>query len=263
MFKWLLTLRTNTLSLVLIGGSCWAQDERFEVVSIHHHVQQEGSSSTGTSPGGRWYANNLTVLNIIKSAYSVSDHQISGLPAWVNVERFDVQAKGDVDSSVDRRTELVLLKKRLRNMLADRFHLVVEREEKLLPGFELVLGTARKEALSTVPPDTPIAVKEKPGSVSFTGHTMDQFARTLGTRLGKVVVNKTGLSDKHNFSIKLTPEESFNALFGKQRSSVVDSEFSSSSIFSVLPSQLGLRLQPVKVLTEIIKIMRIDKPTEN
>ena len=83
---------------------------------------------------------------MIELAYAVADEQeISGGPAWIRTERFDITAKVDEAeaqafsklSPYDLKTQLRLM---LQSLLEERFHLQVSFATKQLPLFALVVA---------------------------------------------------------------------------------------------------------------------------
>src|ERR1035441_2363368 len=53
-------------------------------------------------PGGRLSAENVALRTLIRSAYRVRNFQISGGPAWMNTDGFDVLAKAEDGTSQDQ-----------------------------------------------------------------------------------------------------------------------------------------------------------------
>jgi len=76
----------------------------------------------GNGAGGGKY---VTLKMLIAFAYRIQQFQISGGPAWIDSDRFDVEGKAeDPKASFD---ELRLM---LRSMLEDRFSLKLHHETK-------------------------------------------------------------------------------------------------------------------------------------
>src|SRR5262245_33495992 len=77
-----------------------------------------GSGSSGTeSTNGLLLITNQSLLRMIQYAYNVRDFQISGGPAWVRSDRYDVTAKPE-GSAHDQQ-----MKQMLQSLLAERFQL--------------------------------------------------------------------------------------------------------------------------------------------
>jgi uncharacterized protein (TIGR03435 family) len=111
----------------------FGQTLTFEVASVklrqlpYQFVKSEISGSRAT-----WEAYGLEGL--IMEAYRVASYQISGVPAWLATDRFDINAK----ASGDRTLTADEKRKMLRALLEDRFHLKVHREVKERPVYSLV-----------------------------------------------------------------------------------------------------------------------------
>src|SRR5262249_7838549 len=78
-------------------------------------------------PGGRLTITGANLRLLIRFAYNVDEAQISGGPAWMDSDRFDIAAKGEGNPTVDQLREM------LQKLLADRFNLKLHRESKDLP----------------------------------------------------------------------------------------------------------------------------------
>jgi uncharacterized protein (TIGR03435 family) len=115
----------------------------FEVAS----VRPNNSGDRGTYftyQGGRFNATNATLRVLIRHSYGVQDSQITGGPSWVNSDRFNIIAKGDVGQSpafpvqlADGQSRLQLM---MQALLAERFKLVVRKERKESNAYSLVLA---------------------------------------------------------------------------------------------------------------------------
>ena len=90
-----------------------------------------------TPPGGRVSVSNATLKLLIQNVYRVRDFQVSGGPPWIATERWDIEATpGSNDTPAitpEQRDEM------FKTLLADRFHLLLHRETKELPVYDLVI----------------------------------------------------------------------------------------------------------------------------
>jgi uncharacterized protein (TIGR03435 family) len=112
----------------------------FEVASVkptQHGRNAEGwsRSSVDIPSPGRLVAENSSLDELIRFAYSLQDYQVSG-PVWLNddSESFDILASAPPD------TPKAQIRVMLQNLLMERFQLAAHRENKVLPIFELVVG---------------------------------------------------------------------------------------------------------------------------
>jgi len=211
------------------------------------------------------YIRNQTLELMIREAYGVRSYQIIGAPGWVNEREWEIAAKTDdaetqklkTMNKADIRTERCLL---LQSLLADRFKLAVHQESRMEPALTLVVakgGPRFKEASPTPPGQTPKPpmVMEK-GILTFNGYPISGLAAVLSQVMGQTVVDKTGLTGKYEFTIPWTESE-FQVTTG------APTDDSAISIFTVLQEQLGLKLEPAKVPTEVIVVDHVEEPAPN
>src|ERR1700687_5433050 len=101
--------RTSIMNLKLIGfvlisavGIAQSQNAGpdqphpvFEVASIK--PSEPGGRGMGLRylPGTRMTAQNVPLRFLIQAAYRARDFQVTGGPAWMNTERYDMTAKGE------------------------------------------------------------------------------------------------------------------------------------------------------------------------
>lgn len=85
--------------------------------------------------GRRYELHTASMVDLVSTAYGVEPDTVFGRPTWLESDRFEIIAKAPPKSSeADRKLMLQAL-------LAERFKLVVHKEEKPLDVFTL---TARK-----------------------------------------------------------------------------------------------------------------------
>jgi len=99
-------------------------------------------------PGGGLRATNVKLKMLLVCAYGAREFQISGAPAWIDSERYDIIAKAEPSPASDNRPS-DQAGKRVQAMLTNRFHLAVHRETKAAPVYALVVarkGSRLKEA---------------------------------------------------------------------------------------------------------------------
>lgn len=185
---------------------------------------------------------------------------------------YDVKAKGNGSADLDK------FRLMLRSMLEDRFHLMLHRETKELPVYELVAAkggfkfAASKEG-SCLPPDPnrPPPAPDGPipricggarmgrGLIDVVGVTMPRLIFILSDTLGRAVVDKTGFTGTFDAHLEFTPDEGTGNVPGQ--AATVD--LPGPSIFTALQEQLGLRLEPAKGPVEVLVIDHVERPSEN
>ncbi len=138
----------------------------FEVASIRP-ADPNGRGQFQLLPGGTVIMRSVTLRLLIQQSYDVRDFQISGGPAWMGSERYDITAKpGTVGDQ--RASSLDQMRLRLQALLADRFQLKLHRETKELPVFALVVAK-----------DGP-KLKESPANSGEQGHLRRGRGQLIG-----------------------------------------------------------------------------------
>ena len=232
-------------------------------------------------------ATNCPLQVLIHSAYQVEDNQVSGAPAWLTSERYDIEAK--MESSVVERIRKLSDDERsatrermLQALLAERFKLAVHRETKELPEYALVIAKSGPKLQEAKPGETyPNGIKGPDGiaragfmrmgrgDLTAQGLSMSTVVRLLSQQLGRTVLDKTGLTGIYDFTLKWTPDESQDGpLRGPEpgqpgSGSSPSSDSSGPSIFTAIQEQLGLKLEPQKGPVEVLVIDHVEKPSEN
>ena len=107
----------------------------FEVASIKPSAPQTmGMIRVGMqADGGMLRYSNVSLQDIIRTAYRVKDFQVDG-PDWLNSARFDITAKFPAGATQDQVPEM------LQSLLAERFKLLLHRDTKEHAIYALVVG---------------------------------------------------------------------------------------------------------------------------
>ena len=186
---------------------------------------------------------------------------LTGGPAWIRSERFTVQAlmpEGSPDYSFTQfmNGQAPQLEIMIRNLLADRFHLVVHREMKEVPGYALVVGKDGPRIPQATDHDAPPAPSQKAFAPSASLHiysrtTMTYVALNLGVITRRPVVDRTGLTGEYVVDLEFA------------RDDAAPGESSAPSLFTAVQEQLGLKLEPAKVPADVIVVDRAERPSEN
>jgi len=103
----------------------------FEVASVKPSSEPPGHSGAH-SHHGRVTAENITLKECIMRAYSVGPRQVAEGPAWLDVDRFEIEGKAEQPTEDD-----ILMNAMLGTLLAERFKLVFHRESRPVEVFLL------------------------------------------------------------------------------------------------------------------------------
>lgn len=219
-----------------------------------------------------------TIRALVAFAYGYpSEQQVSGGPGWVGSAQFDIEAKEDQETverqkkmSRDARTDEV--RAMVRELLAERFKLKVHHETKELPVYALSIakGGLKITPLPTDAPEGPAAdaaakTPNRGSGIRMDGRgnmegikaTTEIVAMVLGREPevgGRLVQDKTGLTDKYDFKLHWTPDAGMNG---------DSTESAAVSLFTALQEQLGLKLESTKGAVDTIVIDAAQMPTEN
>jgi uncharacterized protein (TIGR03435 family) len=269
--------------LALLTGVAFSQSAettpKFEIADVH-------SSARITQPiaRGPFYSTSryelrfATMLDLVRIAYGVDPEKVFGGPSWLEMDRFDVFAKTPAGSTAESRALM------LKALLADRFQLVVHKDNKPMAAYALTAGkhpqlkeadgsgeTGCNFALPNAPPPPPPSGGAGGGPpnvitlpvITYTCHntTMATFAAGMlsipgaGQYFnGKLVVDQTELKGAWDFSFKFTPKIPAG----------IPVTGDSIPLFDALDKQLGLKLEAATTPMPVIVIDSVNrKPTDN
>jgi uncharacterized protein (TIGR03435 family) len=239
----------------------------FEVASVRANRSGERIMLFQPQRGGRFTATNCSLGLLIQYAYDVMQFQISGAPAWVKSDRYDIAAKAEGDRQVRE------IRAMLQRLLEDRFQLKYHWDTKEAAVYYLVVSKAGKlreaepgdcppplsapSSRSAGPPDAPCgSLMNSPGHTKGYKLTAGDLAGSLSFFLGRLVLDKTALTGKYDIALQWTPEP-------VQTQSAAPPEAGPPSIFTALQEQLGLKLESAKGPVKTLVIDHGARPSEN
>jgi uncharacterized protein (TIGR03435 family) len=249
----------------------------FEVASIKPNRSGDGLTRLMFAPDGL-SANGIAVKGLIGFAYNVKDFQMSGGPGWIESERYDIEAKMDeatITALKQLPPEQAIEQRRLmlRSLLAERFKLKVSHSSKDLPIYALVVAkNGPKLTKSADAPSGPGGpgqrmMRMQLGELTATGIPMSLLVDRISREVGRNVVDKTGLPDRYDFTLRWTSDRQDLAPRGNADggpgSAAPLPDSSGPSIFTALQEQLGLKLESQKGPVETLIIDSLEKPSEN
>jgi uncharacterized protein (TIGR03435 family) len=157
-----------------------------------------------------------TNLNdLITFAYSLHPKQIVDAPAWFGTDKFDVDGVPDVDG----RPSPQQMKMLIQDVLAQRFGLTFHHDQRELSVYALTVGKDGPKMTVTVnqPSDPRNFLFRGLGDLMVTNSTMKDFCEGMQDAvMDKPVVDHTGLTERYDFALKWTPDESQFAQMGRE-----------------------------------------------
>jgi uncharacterized protein (TIGR03435 family) len=227
--------------------ACYAQAE-FEVASVKPNQSMGMNTSMNKTPDGGLACVNVPLRMLIVFAYDIRDHQLSGGPPWMDSDRYDIMAKGSGGAGAN---DWAVIRQKVKALLADRFKLAVHTETKEQPIFALVVAKGGPHLEKSQTEKGPQIIG-RTGIFTCKKITMQDFAeRALGDRLGRKVIDKTGIAGEFDFQIKYVEERA--AAAGE-----VGPDF-----LNAMQEQLGLKVESQKGSVEVIVIDHVEKASAN
>ena len=293
--------------VTLLAASLSAQSPTaptFEVVSVRANTSNPPMQMLPTlQPGGRVFAVNLPLRELIRVAYGLRDNQVI-LESPLSEAMFDLEARAGAAATREQATMM------LRALLAERFGFKAHRETRQLPVYALQrasperLGPQLNKAGTECAPltfpfgpgappppppppaalaGTPLGPTEAwaecpsmffPGGWSLRSMSMHALAVALERLVRRAVIDKTGLPGVFDMDISYTAE--FEAPFagggggglvgGPADGAVAaapSAQRSGPSLFTALRDQLGLRLEGDRATVDVLIVDSVQQPTDN
>jgi uncharacterized protein (TIGR03435 family) len=216
----------------------------------------EGSDTNADD--GHFSAHNVSLKQLLKTAFDIKQDLISGIPSPIESARFDIEAKVvDPDLAVIKKLTREQNHHMLLPLLTDRFQLKTHIEVKTLPVYELVVakgGAKLKLSTDQTPNGGDINTNGGRTQIKITAWRapLDSVAKALSNSLDRPVINKTGIAG--NFDL--------NLLWSKDDSSDPNPD-APPTIFTAIQEQLGLKLEPAKGPVETLVVDHAEMPSEN
>lgn len=261
---------------------------QFEVAAIH--LAKEFSlplfpispDDSYRPTGGRFLAT-FPLPVYIEFAYKLwltpeeQDSMLANVPRWVSSELFLIDAKAEGNPTKD---DMRLM---MQSLLADRFKLALHFETRTMPVFTLELRKRGKTGPDLRPhgegppcnPQHPdrdffpsrcdvyMKLPGDHGQILFGSRntTMELIADSLAQqgRLGRPVVDRTGLTGRYDFRLQWARESAPEP--ANDASAPAPAE--GPGFIEAVQDQLGLMLKPATALVRVPVIDHVEKPTEN
>jgi uncharacterized protein (TIGR03435 family) len=140
-------------------------------------------------PKGRCVVIRRPLLDFVAWAYDIQRPLMDGGPDWARSLAFDIEAKAE-DPSTATYAEL---RSMFQALLADRFKLTFHRETREAQGYLLVVAKNGSKLQDAPKEETPSAIQTN-SSARYRNFGIGQLVEFLSTRVGRPVINQTGLN---------------------------------------------------------------------
>lgn len=263
-------MKSLPFALVFLAAAACAQpSETFDVASVKLGDPLSPGTTFYFMPGAGVRIENASLKSLILSAYDLREYQLAGAAGWMDSERYTIIAKGTLPEGPadfrnmndrQRKASSALVRARLRNLLAERFHLVVHKESKELPVYALVVAKGGvKMTANTAPDGSPNGIMIGRAMFKATRASMEAIVQSLSSVVGRPVRDETGLSGFYDVKLEWTPDAAPSTAAAAER----PPETFGPTLFTALQEQLGLKLESKKGAVETVVIDRAERPTEN
>jgi uncharacterized protein (TIGR03435 family) len=238
----------------------------FEVATIK--PSDPDNPRTSFDPGGkvgRFIATGTSLKMLIAYAWDKQQTQISGGPKWLDSDRFDIEAtRGNIDGTTTNPFQRPVMywqnRAMMQSLLKDRFHLIVHNEVKQEPVYELVPAKSGPRLKAASVDETP-GQRVSRGQITATATALSQLATLLAGLLNRQVIDKTGLTDRWDFTLTYAFDASKRGTIDPDVDPAAASD--TPSVFTALQEQLGLKLESARCPVDVLVVDRAEKPDAN
>jgi uncharacterized protein (TIGR03435 family) len=201
---------------------------------------------------------NISARELIKFAYNTTDPELSGGPAWIDLDRYDIEATVKQYGSSPLNDQL---RRMVESLLVDRFQLKLSHHRSHAPIYTLGRLDGGAKLTSPIPPLTfdsnPPRVPQgatrtarwvdKDGEVQLimTAGSVGNLADLLSVRLAAQVIDQTGYMGRYDLTLHWTTKDATPG----------------PSLFAALEEQLSLKLELHKSQIESFAVEKIEKPS--
>jgi len=276
----------------MVSAQFPATDGSFEAVSItvtsrSDTLRYNIEGGPGTKSPLQWRCTNVPLDVLVMKAWGLAPFQLADSPALSDV-RYDIAAKVPPGTSQDG------FKMMIQRLLTERLNLTTHREPRNQRVEELVVAkggvkmktaeqasteapsagsglTLGRDGTPQLPPGYPKAIRlATDQGVFYVGRvqTVDNLIRVLTQPVRQIIINKTGLTGKYDYTLRMPLPNSHaplpSAASGASVAANAEAVDTGPSIESAMAEQLGLRLQPAKAVIEVFVVDHFNKvPLEN
>lgn len=236
----------------------------FDVATIKPSVPNRPGKLFGFR-AGHFMTVNTNLNDLIAYAYGLHAKQIVDGPAWFGTDLFDIEGKPDTEGRPSQKQMGIMVQK----LLADRFQLKFHHDKRDLSVYVITVAAGGPKMTKSA------SAANDPQGFGFRGLgdlmvrnlTMADFATWMQSGvMDRPVVDQTGLTERYDFQLKWTPDDSQFAQFRGTGVTVpppTDSASAPPALYTAITEQLGLKMGPGKVPDDVIVIDHVEKPSDN
>ncbi len=196
---------------------------------------------------------NMPLLYLLENAFDVPKDMIVGLPDWAKHERLDIEAKTLEPDTAELR-DLTAAQRRamMQGLFEDRLGLKWHYETRVLPTYDLLVANGGSKLKPTVATGHNSGISVNDTRFRLTNVPVTDLAVVLSDKLGRPVVNKTGLTGRYDAVMEWTAD-----------TVAPSGDADAPPLFTALQEQLGLKLVGGKDPVQVFVIDRLVAPVGN
>jgi bla regulator protein BlaR1 len=197
---------------------------------------------------------NISLMHLLESAFDVPEDMIVGLPEWAEHERLDIDAK-TLDPEKAQLRELTAPQRRamMQALFEDRLGLKWHYETRVLPSYDLLVAKGGPKLKLTVAKGHNGGTSVNDARFRLTNVPVSGLAVVLSDKLGRPVVDKTGLTGRYDMDLVWSPDLAVPS----------GEPDAPPPLFTALQEQLGLKLEGGKDSVQVFVIDQLTPPTAN
>lgn len=252
---------------------------RFDVVSIKE-LKERALGPIEWSPG-RFVARG-PMAGLINMAHGGLPLRLAGGPDWMRASFWDITATFDParEVTVEQRPAMI------KAMLEEHFNMVLRVEARETEVYALTLARTDGRLgpslqVANLPcdapgrpkfsPNLPVAgqrpacgaLQSLPANAILGGNSeIERLTRSLGSVLGRTVIDRTGLTGIYDFVLTFAPSDTGRAIPGAPPPDPAAAA-NLPDIFTAVREQLGLKLEAIRTPIDLHVIERLEKPADN
>jgi uncharacterized protein (TIGR03435 family) len=264
-------MRAVMVAAIAVGscGAVWAQDAGqqvakpqamatnadpdWEVATVRPSDPNTRDSQHFNLAGRHVLMLDTTVEEFLLLGYSLQKSQLAGLPEWAKTQKWDVDGVPNVEGRPNWPQWQALVQK----ILTERFGLKVHHEQRKLAVYALTVGKGGPKMTPNAS-DPNGMMNQQGGDANgrdvqkLKNASMADLAIVLEFRIGRPVIDRTGLKGRYDFNLQWTADES--------RAPAPDAP---PGIFTAIQEQIGLKLEAVKAPADVLVVDKVEKPGAN
>lgn len=193
-------------------------------------------------------------IDLLAGAFDVPKDMVVGLPEWARHTPLDIDAKV-LDADTARLRELTIAQRRemMQSLLEQRLGLKWHYETRVLPSYDLLMAKGGAKLKPTIAKGHNSGISVNDTKCRLTNVFVSDLAVVLADKLGRPVVDQTGLTGRYDIGLVWTADQAVASA----------SPDAPPPLLTALQEQLGLKLKAGKDSVQVFVVDRLTPPEAN